>query len=309
MTPAALVDIRHQLLRGLDENPSWAPVEAYLARVLRAEFDPDILAFRRIGPYTSPAILDNLIRYEAVHAIRDRRELLRRLQADRRCFGLFHASMPDEPVAFTEIAFTRSLTAQVQPLLDPESPVIDPASCDCAMFYSISSCHEGLRGVPFGNALIRRAVDALGREAPQLTTFATVSPVPGFRAWLTDAASQGGRSRADLAARLKDPSWLRDPAKSKELEATLLPLCAFYLLHVKRGTDPIDPVARFHLGNGARLERINWLGDASMAGLERSGGLTANYVYSLPEIDRNQDAYRTKRTVTASRWIERLANA
>ena len=212
-------------------------------------------------------------------------------------------------MAFTEIAFTRSLSAKVQPLLDPESPVIDPTSCDYAMFYSISSCHEGLRGISFGNALIRRVVDTLVREFPALSTFATVSPIPGFRAWLTESASRGDRARAELAEKVKDPSWMDDVVKSAELERALVPLCAFYLLHAKRGGDPIDPVARFHLGNGARLDRLNWLGDVSGAGLERSAGLTVNYVYSLPEIDRNQNAYRTDRRVVASRWMEQSAHA
>ena len=143
MTLATLVDLRRQLLCGLAEHPAWAPAEAYLARLLRAEFDPSKLEFRRIGLHSSPEVLDSVIRYEAVHAIRNRRALVRRLMADRRCFGFFHPALPNEPLAFTEVAFTRSLSAKVQPLLDPESPVIDPTTCDCAMFYSISSCHEG----------------------------------------------------------------------------------------------------------------------------------------------------------------------
>lgn len=307
--PAVLVELRRQLLNGLAEHPAWAAVEADLAKQLRVQFDPVTLEFRRIGLHAAPAILDSVIKYEAVHAIRDRRALMRRLQADRRCYGFFHADFPDEPVAFTEIALTRNLSAKVQPLLDPESPVIDPASCDCAMFYSISSCHDGLRGIPFGNALIRRAVDTLAREFPALNTFATVSPIPGFRAWLAETASHGDRARAALDAKVKDPSWMGDAVKSAELERALVPLCAFYLLHAKRGGDPIDPVARFHLGNGARLERLNWLGDVSGAGLERAAGLTVNYVYSLPEIDRNQDVYRTDRRVVASRWMELIADA
>jgi malonyl-CoA decarboxylase len=228
--------------------------------------------------------------------------------ADRRCFGFFHPALPNEPLAFTEVAFTRSLSARVQPLLDPESPVIDPTSCECAMFYSISSCHEGLRGIPFGNALIRRVVDTLGREFPALNTFATVSPIPGFRAWLARTASRGDPLLAALAEKVNEPGWMDDVVKSAALERALVPLCAFYLLHAKRNGDPIDPVARFHLGNGARLDRLNWLGDVSGAGLERSAGLTVNYLYSRPEIDRNQHAYRTDRRVVASRWMEQRAH-
>lgn len=308
MAPARLVDLRRQLLSGLDEHPAWAPVEAYVARLLGAEFDPRNLEFRRIDLRSSLEVLESVIRYEAVHAIRNRRALVRRLMPDRRCFGFFHPALPNEPLAFAEIAFTRSLSAKVQPLLDPESPVIDPTSCECVMFYSISSCHEGLRGIPFGNALIRRVIDTLVGEFPALDTFATVSPIPGFCAWLTETASRDDRGRAELAEKVKDPSWMGDARKSTELERALVPLCAFYLLHAKRGGDPLDPVARFHLGNGARLYRLNWLGDVSDAGLKRSAGLTVNYVYSLPEIDRNQRAYRTDRRVVASRWMEESAD-
>ena len=151
-------------------------------------------------------------------------------------------------------------------------------------------------------------VDTLGREFPALTTFATVSPIPGFRAWVTETASRGDRERAELAEKMTDPNWMDDVVKSAELQRTLVPLCAFYLLHAKRDGDPIDPVARFHLGNGARLDRLNWLGDVSDAGLERSAGLTVNYVYSLPEMDRNQNAYRTDRRVVASSWMEQSAH-
>ena len=160
------------------------------------------------------------MKYEAVHHIRDWRDLRRRLEADRRCFALFHASLPDEPLVFTELALTSGLSARVQPLLDPDSPVLGPSSSDCAIFYSISSCHEGLRGVPFGNALIRRAIDALTEEFPRLTTFATLSPVPGFRAWLNSIGRDGARARTDLGqlvAELDSSNWFVDTARSAEI--------------------------------------------------------------------------------------------
>jgi malonyl-CoA decarboxylase len=302
--PAAeLVELRRRLLRGLDTHPSWAVAEVELANLLRVLFDPGLLELRRIDEHASPAVLSSLVKFEAVHAIHDWRELRRRLQADRRCFGLFHPAFPDEPVIFTELALTRDVTAKVQPLLDPDARVIDARSCQCAMFYSISSCHEGLRGVPFGNALIRRVVETLGRELPWLNTFATVSPVPGFRAWVRAS----DRGRAPMTAWLDEAGWLDDPVKSAQLERSLVPLCAAYLLHAKRGNEPVDPVARFHLGNGARLERLNWLGDTSPAGMQRSAGLTANYLYLLSEVDRNAESYHTDGTVTASIGIERLA--
>ncbi len=280
------MELRGRLLRGLDANPSWAAIDVELMRVMRAWFDSDILEFRRIDGRAPREVLENVIKYEAVHQIRDGRDLERRLAADRRCFGFFHPALPDEPLIFTELALTSGLSARVQPLLDPDSPVLDPCSCDCAVFYSISSCHEGLRGVRLGNTLIRRVVDHLHAEFRQLKTVATLSPIPGFRTWLTDVARDGNRQFAALIARMEEPNWMRDPARSAELEQQLIPLCRTYLLQVKRGTEPADPVARFHLGNGACLERLNWLGDTSAAGMDRSAGITANYRYRLSELDR-----------------------
>jgi malonyl-CoA decarboxylase len=303
----ALIEMRRRLLLGLDANPPWTASEADLAYLLRSWFNGGFLEFRRIDWRTPPAVLENLIEYEAVHQIRDWRELKRRLQADRRCFGFFHPALPDEPLIFTELALTSGLSAKVQPLLDPDSAALDPRSCDCAVFYSISSCHEGLRGVPFGNSLIRRVVDDLNHEFPRLKTVATLSPVPGFRAWLTRAARDGERRHAEIVAMMDQSNWLEDAAQSAELERELVPLCAVYLLLAKRGAEPADPVARFHLGNGARLERLNWLGDTSAAGIHRSAGLTANYLYRLSDIERNHQAYVTARRVIASRRIEKLA--
>jgi malonyl-CoA decarboxylase len=306
----ALVEMRRRLLGGVDEHPTWAVVEADLAPLLRSWFDPGYLEFRRIDGQTSPAVLQSLIKYEAVHKIRDWRDLSRRLEADRRCYGLFHPGLPDEPVIFMELALTSELSAGVQSLLDPDSPVQDLTNCRCAMFYSISSCHEGLRGVPFGHALIARAVDALQRELPLLNTFATISPVPGFRPWLTALARDGNGTNpaiAFLVSKLEAANWSENSAQSAELERALVPLCAFYLLHVKRGQEPADSVARFHLGNGARLERLNWLSDTSAAGLHRSAGLTANYLYRLSEMRRNRQAYVTNHKVIASRRLQSVA--
>jgi len=300
--------MRRRILRGVDEHPPWGVVASDLAQLLRTWFNGGFLEFRRIDWRTPPVVLENIIKYEAVHQIRGWQELRRRLQEDRRCFGFFHPSLPEEPLVFIELALTSRLSARVQPLLDPDSPVVDPASCRYAMFYSISSCHEGLRGVTLGNALIRRAVDSLGHEFPRLKTFATLSPVPGFRAWLTGAAREGDRRGAEIVAKLDESSWLHEGAESSDLQRQLVPLCASYLLFAKRGEEPADPVARFHLGNGARLERLNWMGDTSAAGLSRSAGLTANYLYKLSDVERNHQAYVTAQKVIASRRVEKLAN-
>ena len=304
---ATLIEMRRRILRGVDEHPPWDVMASDLADLLRTWFNGGFLELRRIDWRTPPAVLENVIKYEAVHQIRGWQELRRRLQEDRRCFGFFHPSLPEEPLVFIELALTSRLSARVQPLLDPDSPVVDPASCSYAMFYSISSCHEGLRGVTLGNALIRRAVDSLRQEFPRLKTFATLSPVPGFRAWLSGAARDGDRRGADIVARLDESNWLHEGPESSELQRQLVPLCASYLLFAKRGQEPADPVARFHLGNGARLERLNWMGDTSAAGISRSAGLTANYLYKLSDVERNHHAYVTAQKVVASRRVEKLA--
>jgi malonyl-CoA decarboxylase len=304
---AALVHLRARLLRALGRHPSWTAAETRVADYLRAHFAANVPELRQIDSSSPPVVLDQIVRYEAVHAFRGPRDLSRRLQADRRCYALFSPAMPNEPLVFTEVAFTRGISGDVSAILDSNGRVDDPASCDCAMFYSISSCQDGLRGVPFGNTLIRQVVDRLQEELPCIRTFATVSPVPGFGRWVSDLARRNGGELADLVAVLDGERWRDERDTSTRLEAELLPLCASYLLHAKRGTEPLDAVARFHLGNGARLERINWLGDRSDAGFERSAGITANYLYDLPHVETNSQAYRSTHAVIASRQVQLLA--
>jgi malonyl-CoA decarboxylase len=308
----ALIELRAQCLRGLAGHPAWAVIETELAQVLKSWFNHGFLECRRIDGRTPDAVLEKLIQHEAVHQIRDRRDLLRRLEADRRCYALFHPALPEDPVIFTELALTGTISAHVQPLLDPDAPVVDAASCTAAMFYSISNCHDGLRGFSFGNSLIRQLVEQLRGEWPQLKTFATLSPVPGFRPWLAAVAASGAGSPttarlAGLLSALAEPDWFSDGARRIELERALVPLCAHYLLRVKQGTEPADPVARFHLSNGARLERINWLSDTSAAGMRRSAGMTVNYVYRLADLERNHEAYAREGRTRAARRIESLA--
>jgi malonyl-CoA decarboxylase len=249
--------------------------------------------------------LEKLIRYEAVHQIQGFEDLRRRLLEDRRCYAFFHPALPDEPIIFVEAALTEGMSDKVQPLIDPASPVVNPEAADCAIFYSITNCQEGLRGVPMGSFLIKQVVEDLGRAFPRLRRFATLSPVPGFREWLRE----NGHSLAPMStlAKLDDPEWFKDPKACDELEKVLVPLCAHYLLRAKRGNEPVDSVARFHLRNGARLERINWLGDTSKAGMERSAGLSVNYRYRLTELERNHELYTRDYRVSASRDVETLA--
>ncbi len=249
-----------------------------------------VLEFRRITADATPALLENLIRFEAVHRMRNWRELQRRLKSDRRCYGLFEPEVPDSPVIFTEIALTTEVSERVQPLIEPDSPVLNPRACDSAIFYSISNCHDGFRGMGLGGTLIQKSVQSMRADLPQLRTFATLSPIPGFRESL-----------------LKDEKWVNQPSLARILKRQLIPLCSYYLLYARRGTQPADAVARFHLGNGARLERVNWLGDVSEAGLHRSVGFAANYRYSLKQLQRNQESYIARGTIAASRRIKRWA--
>jgi malonyl-CoA decarboxylase len=301
-----LIEMRRRLLKGSAEKPHHAGIEADLGHLLNSWFIPGFLVLQRIDWRTSALVLEKLIKYEAVHAIQGWPDLRRRLQADRRCYAFFHPALPDEPLIFIEVALTRSMSARVQPLLDLDSPVADPVSASCAIFYSITNCQEGLRGVSFGNLLIKQVAEDLGREFPRLKIFATLSPIPGFRKWLTEMA--GGRPElAELLARLDAPRWFEDRAGVEEMQPQLVRLCAYYLLHAKQGQDPLDPVARFHLGNGARLEKLNWLGDTSAIGMRRSAGMMVNYVYRLDDLERNHEAYAENRRIIASRRFEVLA--
>jgi malonyl-CoA decarboxylase len=309
-----LVQMRRRLLLGQKAHPQWAGSSADLAHLLGSWFNRGFLTLQRIDWHTSAMVLEKLIQYEAVHQIQGWDDLRRRLQADRRCYAFFHPALPDEPVIFIEVALTHGMSAKVQPLLDPASPISDLARADCAIFYSITNCQEGLRGISFGNFLIKQVAEDLGREFPRVKTFATLSPIPGFRKWLaTDAARLSGETQARQVAllldRLGDPNWFDDKGLAATLQTPLTQLCAHYLLRAKHGEEPLDPVARFHLSNGARLDRINWLGDTSEAGMVRSAGLMVNYVYKLDDVERNHEAFAKDRKVIASSRLESMAKS
>jgi malonyl-CoA decarboxylase len=297
-----LVEFRARMLRMLDLNPHWEPVVTDLENLLIAWFNRGFLELRRIDWRTSALVLEKLIRYEAVHEIHGWNDLHRRLEADRRCYAFFHPALPDEPIIFIEVALTRGMSEKVQPLIDPGAPVLPPESADCAMFYSITNCQEGLRGVPFGSFLIKQVVEDLGREFPRIRKFATVSPVPGFREWLAS-----NPELAPLQAKLSQPKWWDNKKLAEELRVELVPWCARYLLQAKNRREPLDPVARFHLRNGARLERINWLGDTSAVGMLRSAGIMVNYFYRLADLESNHEAYIHDYEVVTTSEIESLA--
>ncbi|MGH8734327.1 MAG: malonyl-CoA decarboxylase, partial [Burkholderiales bacterium] len=301
---AALVELRKEVLKNLKPKPQWRAIDVDLLHLLRSWFNRGFLRLERIDWRTSAIVLEKLIQYEAVHAIQGWRDLRRRLEADRRCFAFFHPQLPDEPIIFIEVALTRNMSAHIQPLLDIASPVT-PANVDCAMFYSITNCQEGLRGISFGNLLIKQVAEELKREFPHLRRFATLSPIPGFRRWLDRKRVEKPKELAPLA-RLDEPEWHLGEV-SDALQRTLLRLCAYYLVQAKQGDEPLDPVARFHLGNGAALERLNWMADTSQAGMARSAGLMVNYLYRLNEVERNQERYWHEKLIAASPQVEKLA--
>jgi malonyl-CoA decarboxylase len=307
-----LLDMRRQLLSTLTEHPERAGIDADLVHLFRSWFSRGFLVLQRIDWRTSALVLERLIQYEAVHQIQGWRDLRRRLEADRRCYAFFHPVLPDEPLIFIEVALTRGMSATVQPLLDPVSAVLDPAVANCAIFYSITNCQEGLQGVPLGNLLIKQVAEDLGRELPRVRTFATLSPIPGFRKWLTTAIGTAGPADISpdieaLAANLVGSDAVTEKTISPQTREELRRLCAYYLLHAKQDQAPLDPVARFHLANGARLDRLNWHGDTSEMGMRRSLGLMVNYVYRLADVERNHEAYARDYTIVASHELKRLA--
>ena len=308
-----LVEMRREVLRRASDKPHWASIEEDLSHLLGSWFNRGFLELHRIDWRTPAIVLEKLIRYEAVHQIHGWHDLRRRLEMDRRCYGFFHPALRDDPIIFVEVALTRRISPRVQPLVDPNAPVVDPRSATCAVFYSITNCHEGLRGVALGNFLIKKVAEDLGNELRQIRTFATASPAPGFRRWL-EGTIEAHRERPQLAAltpllaHMSEPDWVPEKHASELAQRELPALCAHYFLHANNGNkEPLDSVARFHLRNGARLERINWLGDTSPAGIQRACGLMVNYIYRLSEVERNHESYVKEHKVVTSRTIESLA--
>ena len=311
---AGLVAMRRQVLRGLKEHPDWRVIDADLAHLLGSWFNRGFLRLERIDWNTPAIVLEKLSAYEAVHQIRGWRDLRRRLEADRRCFAFFHPALPREPLIFIEVALTRGLSTAVQPLLDVNAPIAEPAKADTAIFYSITNCQEGLRGISFGNLLIKQVVQELQAELPRIGRFATLSPLPGFRGWLESAAADLKNSRkagatAQTLQRLQDPDWYQHAELAESLKPVLLQLAASYLFEAKQGGEPLDAVARFHLGNGARIERLNWLADISEQGMRRSAGVMVNYEYRLSDLEENHEAFAREHRVIASSDVRRLARA
>lgn len=328
-----LVELRAFLNRVRGEDKVLAALEADLRVLLASWFDVGFLELRRIDWASPAALLEKLVGYEAVHEIRSWRDLKNRLDSDRRCYAFFHPRMPDEPLIFVEVALVQGLAASVQNLLDQKAPVMDPGAADTAIFYSISNCQQGLAGISFGNFLIKRVVDELSAEFRNLKTFATLSPIPGFRRWL-DAQLGAAHSdllgdeeaadlRSALSAHMEDPpagpaalagilarrGWYRDVALLKTTEPVLLRLCARYLLQAVRGKRALDPVAHFHLSNGARVERLNMLADTAEKGVKESATVMVNYLYDPARIEAFHEDYAGEGKRNASTAVRKLARA
>jgi malonyl-CoA decarboxylase len=310
----ALVRMRADLLDSLAEDPALSAINDDFSYVFQSWFNRGFLSLEKIDWQTPAFILEKLITYEAVHEIRGWDDLRRRLADDRRCFAFFHPALPDEPLIFVQVALVSGLASGIEDLLAPAETAAN--SPDTAVFYSISNCQRGLTGVSFGNFLIKQVVDMLAVELPTLNTYATLSPVPGFRRWLDAAVGSTGdadegfvvdeKERAKLEL-LRAPDWPADTTATKALGPILCRLCAHYLLNEKRGNEPLDPVARFHLRNGARLERINWLADPSSNGVNQSLSLMVNYVYDRKTVLRNHEAFSNNGEIAASSAVRKLA--
>jgi malonyl-CoA decarboxylase len=328
---AALIAIRKEVLALCAAEPELKPLEADLRHVLTAWFNRGFLELRRIDWSTPAVTLEKLIAYEAVHEIDGWDDLRRRLGPDRRCFGFFHPSLRGEPLIFVEVALLNGMAGAIAPLIDHNAPVSPSSEWNTAIFYSISNCQEGLRGISFGNFLLKQVVEELKAELPSLKRFATLSPVPGFSKWLAThlardddealpllkpdekqalLAAAGmppdGAARTALSSMLEKDSWWQEAGNLSALQSILMRLCARYLTETRDGKGPADYVARFHLGNGARLESLHWLANMGQRGIAESFGMMVNYLYDPDLIEINHEAFVHKGTVAHSAEIDAL---
>ncbi len=325
---AAVVEMRRDLLTLLNKKPELMGVDYDMRHLLSSWFNPGFLKMHRVD-WKSPAeILEKIIAHEAVHAIDGWDDLRRRLQPDRRCFAFFHPQLPDEPLIFVEVALLPEIPVAIMPLVDKKStPVEQTNQFKVAAFYSISNCESGLRGVSMGNFLIKRVAEQLHAEFPGLKTFVTLSPIPGLMEWITDGAHLGlpnsdkmkpaiRKARDDALELLKlnganwmdklGKAWHPDQCSEKE-KGAMMALTAIYLTVVTPSRDG-NPVAKFHLGNGAKLHQINWAGDLSKNGLRQSAGLMVNYLYDLSSVEENHERF-VNGEIIFSRSVGKLINA
>jgi malonyl-CoA decarboxylase len=304
-----LVAMRADLLRLMKGHKELAALDRDVAHLLTSWFNRGFLVLRRIDWSTPANILEQIIRYEAVHEIRDWDDLRRRIDPiDRRCYAFFHPALVDEALIFVEVALTESIPGAIAPLLAEDRQLVPTERARTAVFYSISNTQRGLNGISFGSFLIKQVVEELQRELPKLENFVTLSPVPGFMQWVkqADDVPVTDDDRAVLQ-HLEAADWFANPELAAQLRTVLEPLAAHYFLKARTPKGRlIDSVERFHIGNGARLERIDWLGDLSPKGLRESAGIMVNYLYRLDEIEKNHEAYANQDEIAASGAVKRL---
>ncbi len=320
-----LVDLRADLIQLRKQDDALAILDRELRNLLRTWFDIGLLDMEQITWNSPASLLEKLISYESVHHIGSWQDLRHRLVSDRHCYAFFHRNMQGEPLIFVEVALVNGIARSVQDLLDASVPGLPPEEADTAIFYSISNAQKGLRGISFGNFLIKRVVEKLRHELPNISTFSTLSPIPGFCRWIQNqeaedlkellgeeswsefnTALQKIDEQARISSLLTDQNWSHHPETMAELRPSLESLLFTYFHQRRSDNQPIDPVERFHLGNGARIEQINWQGDRSENGIKQSLGFMVNYVYSLKDIDSNHEQYATERTITISPKLRSL---
>ncbi|MGI9400239.1 MAG: malonyl-CoA decarboxylase, partial [Rhizobiaceae bacterium] len=308
-----LVDMRADLLSRIRHDRELELADREFVQLFTSWFNRGFLELRNIDWHTSASILEKIIRYEAVHGMSGWEDLRERIDPeDRLIYGFFHPRLGDEPLIFVEVALMENMPSSIADVLDSgRESAGDNAST--AIFYSISNCQKGLLGIPLGNFLIKQVVQDLQRNYPGLKEFATLSPVPGFAKWLQEARAGQGEIKLpeEVLAALDEAGnseWWVNDILSRNLERQLVPAMAWYLCDQKDDEGrPADPVARFHLGNGAKLERINWAGDISTSRLQASLGIMVNYRYQLDEIERNHEKFANSRTVVASPSVKQSA--
>jgi malonyl-CoA decarboxylase len=304
-----LVAMRADLLGLMKGHKDFATLDRDLVHLLSSWFNRGFLVLRRIDWQTPANILEQIIRYEAVHEIRDWNDLRRRIDpVDRRCYAFFHPALVDEPLIFVEVALTEQIPGAIAPLLAEDRRLVPIERARTAVFYSISNTQRGLGGISFGSFLIKQVAEELRRELPKLENFVTLSPVPGFLQWLKKAEDVPVTDEErTLLAHLDEPDWFDNSDLTSQLRAVLEPLAAYYFLKARTAKGRlIDSVARFHIGNGARLERIDWLGDLSPKGLRESAGIMVNYLYRLEDIEKNHEAYANHGEIAASSAVKKL---
>jgi malonyl-CoA decarboxylase len=316
-----LVDMRAKILPHLKSDKRLQALDVEMEYMFSTWFDVGFLELRRISWDSPASMIEKLIQYEAVHDIKSWADVKNRLDSDRRCYGFFHPRLPDEPLIFVEVALLDDMSDSITPLLDETAAAADLQKATTAIFYSISNTQVGLRGVSFGDSLIKNVVETLKAEFPLLKTFATLSPIPGFRPWLgknatamLDKLDDQQRKELGRAVGYEPPAaehFLSALEQSVVLDAKspirqmLLRCAAHYIGQELQGGAPIDPVARFHLGNGARVERLNWAGDPSTKGFKQSYGLMVNYLYDLRRLDKHRQMVAQGK-IPASSEIEHL---